>query len=143
MKKMVLLSCCVALFIGTAGISWGAEKPTPKGFIPEAPKALKWEEAKNFCESQGARLPRVDKSDSLAKISTGTPIEGFGAYGGEWSPDVSRGTYWTGTTASAASVDAAWVVYTKNGKTITLLGGPSDSGYDNKQNTNRVLCVPK
>ncbi len=127
-----------SLLIPVAAFAAGAE-----GFLTATPKkTLRWEDAKNFCESNGGRLPLVNETDKVAKLTVGTPVEGFGAYGDTWPTEVPKATYWTGTTASAANVDAAWVVYVRGNK-ISLRGGPSDGGYDNKKNTNRVLCVPK
>lgn len=63
----------------------------PRNFIAMHPDKMDWESAKNYCESQGGKLPAVRRTSPCDE--TVITIDGFGV--GAWPSALPRGSYWT------------------------------------------------
>lgn|GEM_PF-2354065 len=79
------------------------ESTVPYGFIAVSQSAMTWDEAKNFCQQQGGRLPLVNDRTNLTSrdIATRMRIDGFGPTGSRWPTGLpGYRSYWTGTSGS-------------------------------------------
>jgi len=98
--------------------------------------AMKWNDAKAYCTSQGGRLPRVGGKDNFPGMyhPEGTPIDGFGAVGAKWPSGLNynNGAYWTDTKNGTS----AMLVVDRFDKSVSLHSAYTADGIAN------AVCVP-
>jgi len=105
-------------------------------------------DAKAYCESKGAKLPRVMALDvwnpEEAKFNVLTQkgpeglkvtIDGFGALGAPWPADLPKAVFWTSTTHGALPAEA--FVLDGRGGVVFLTHNMMGTTQE------RVICVPK
>ena len=132
----------LAFVLATAATGAFAGSKLPDGFSAASfPKFLTFTEAKAFCESKGARLPKINRSANWdGKNSDSATVDGFGRFGNPWPKGLRGGDYWTetGTAGSRYPADHVWVVRKLTGEMVGHAAQETGRLKDF-----RVICVPK
>ena len=102
------------------------------GFIAIADSRMGFEDAKDYCQQKGGRLPLINGSKSLSIVPKGAFVDGFGTEGTPSPTCLPAGTYWTGTEGGAGP-RYSWFVYEGGGKVCI------NSGH--QIYSLRVVCV--
>jgi hypothetical protein len=104
------------------------------GVMAMTPEMMTWEDAKEYCESKGFRLPRVaGRKDWYGDGRGSAVIEVFGAVGSPWPSWLpSNSPYWTGT-RSMAGPNRQWDVRNN--------GGRVDVGSNSRHRRYPVVCA--
>ena len=113
--------------------AFAAEK-LPPGFIAQSESPMNWSDAKVFCQQQGGKLPRINKSDSWDGRGKFT-VDGFGAKGAPWPPGLPANDFWTGTVYTGDS-GYSWIVDDFDGNVRAL------NVHHRDPDRVRVVCIP-
>jgi hypothetical protein len=89
-------------------------------FSAIAPHEMDWDDAWNYCNSKGYRLPRVGGKSSQIFIhgSYGENTKGFGRTGEEWpASGLPPNTYWTNT-KPGNNLEKRWVLFCNDDRRV-------------------------